>query len=111
MTFLQALNQIVGMLGLLGLPLILVNRADLFDVWVNTFVPLYLAYCFLSDIRAVLHHDPVRICLWSSLVLIIGWAWWNMPSNRDRRKKWKKKFSEAVKDMGGRLKVIRPTEG
>ncbi len=37
--------------------------------------------------------------------------WWTNPHNRHRRKKWADRAAGVVRDVGGRLKVVRPATG
>lgn len=89
----------------------LVLRPSWQDIWTDIWIPVYCVTTFCFAVNAVVDHDWIGAGINSFFCVFVGWTWWNDRDSRRRRKKLLDRAAGRVKDMGGRLTVVRPSEG
>jgi hypothetical protein len=86
------------------------RQSPRYGTWMEWIDLAWAIVCFLVALSAVLQRRWVVVGIYTFLAAMSFHAWWDNDRNRRRRKKLLERSSGVVRDMGGRLRVVRPAE-
>lgn len=105
--FIVGLSVVYGVLVVVDFVIYIVGPSWRED-WSFVFDPTYTLTSFLMAVAQRIDHHTWLSLLYLFYSGLALWLWWHNDKNKRKRRKMLDRAASRVKDMGGRLKVIKP---
>ncbi len=87
------------------------RSSDALEEWASWYFLIHSILAFMLAVGYRAEDSPALSALFLFLSMLDAAAWWYNDRNKRRRKKLLDRAAGRVRDLGGRLKVVRPSEG